>query len=115
MTPTAFKQAFPAFATLPDELIAQVIARGVAHFDARRWGGFYEEGLGLWVANRLVLRTQETHESDHLYNQLSLGRLQLKQDKTTTLQQCLDPSLRTLYGQQLHALKKKINLGALVL
>lgn len=120
MTPADFIAAFPAFKDTQVPDIQRHLNASPPYFDVDRWGGFYNEGLGNWVAHRLIV------EKRHAASQNDVA---LKGDVTSEETQgittarssavleavVLDRYKATTYGQEYRRLSKRVGLGALTI
>lgn len=121
MTPSEFKVDFPTFVSTSDDAIAAMIAKADPYFDVCRWGAFYSEGLGYWVAHKLVLANVAAGQgisgkaaATDIVNK-AVGDVSVGRDSAMLNLQAKDPFMRTVYGQEYKALALRVGTGAITL
>ena len=118
MTPSEFLSDpdFSAFSAEEPDTIAKWMVKAAPFFDVARWGAFYSEGLGNWVAHRIVLSNQRatmpTNRADS-GNMISktVGPVSASYDSLLINAQAKDPYMRTSYGQEFCRLRRLVGMG----
>ena len=118
MTPSEFLSDpdFSAFSAEEPDTIAKWMVKAAPFFDVARWGAFYSEGLGNWVAHRIVLSnlraTMPTNRADS-GNMISktVGPVSASYDSLLINAQAKDPYMRTSYGQEFCRLRRLVGMG----
>ena len=116
MTPTEFKTLFPEYAAKPDSTVQMYIDMADASFDVCRWGSFYVQGLGYWVAHQVALADEITASGGAAmvddYSQERVGDLSISRDSSLSLRKASNPFMRTAYGQQYLYYLRLVGIGA---
>jgi hypothetical protein len=108
MTPSEFlaDPDFVAFASESEETIAKWLVKAAPFFNVDRWGPWYSEGIGNWIAHRIVMSnlraTQPTNSmdaGDTASNSMMINA------------QAKDPYMRTSYGQEFCRLRRLVGMG----
>ncbi len=119
MTPAEFKLQFPEFVAVADERVQLYITRSDPYFDVARWGDFYTEGVGYWVAHSLTLSASPTSTSgtgmghQNTVTGKKVGEVQVNKSVTLVQVGMDNPYMRTGYGQEFLRLRKMVGIGAL--
>lgn len=119
MTPAEFKLRFPEFTATADERVQLFIDRSDPFFDQARWGDFYTEGVGYWVAHGLTLSASATSTSgtgmghQNAVTGKKVGEVQINKSVTLVQAGMDNPYMRTGYGQEFLLLRKMVGVGAL--
>ena len=103
---------FPAFTDATDTEINSANALSTPWFDVCRWGTFYSEGLGNFIAHQVVTGRADkmtvnandivTHHTEHLITARSQKQVEL---------QAKDPFQRTTFGQRFRYLARRVGIG----
>ena len=118
MTPAEFlaDPDFSAFVTEDPDTIAKWMVKAAPFFDVSRWGAFYSEGLGNWVAHRIIMSnlraTRPTNQLDAGDTaSKSVGSVSKSYDSLLINAQAKDPYMRTSYGQEYCRLRRLVGMG----
>ena len=118
MTPSEFlaDPDFVAFAAESPATIAKWLVKAVPFFDVGRWGAWYSEGLGNWIAHRIVMSnlraTQPTNRTDAGDTaSKAVGPVSKSYDSMLINAQAKDPYMRTSYGQEFCRLRRLVGMG----
>ncbi len=119
MTAAEFKVLFPGFALETDARVTAVIALAAPYFDVTRWGTFYSDGLGNWVAHRIVVDNAEAAQSTSLVDAgdataETFGRISTTRSPELAKMEAVDPYMRTTYGRRYRHLCRLVGLGGVV-
>ncbi len=117
MTPADFSAAFPAFADARVEDVQRHINAAAFVIDATRWGDSYDEGLGCFVAHRLLIeeRAKRTKNDDAFRADIiseTGGGLTTIRSSDIVKARVADPYLTTSYGQRYRQLARRVGTGA---
>ena len=116
MTPAAFRALFPAFVDATDDEINAALALAPPYFNVARWGGFYTEGLGNFVAHKIVVGRSDS--TDLVANDLTAEdrpTIKFTRDPKLLQGQADDEFERTKFGQRYRQMSRKyVGVGALV-
>jgi hypothetical protein len=117
MTPADFIVVYPEFAAVDPVRIQFFIDRADPHFDVDRWGDFYDEGLGCYVAHSLAVSAAQTAQTqandpdaDAIRRKAADSEIAFS-EQVKVLQLKGSPFLRTNYGQQYLDLRRMIGIG----
>ena len=113
MTAAQFKAAFPdpLFAAVTDDQINALTALAAPYFDVNRWGSYYFDGLGNWIAHRLATQAGGQLGADSTTTSQSVGAVSFSVDASLAAK---DPYMATRYGQQYAQLRRKVGMGGLI-
>lgn len=119
MTPAAFRLLFPAFIDATDAEINAAIALSAPYFNVGRWRGFYNEGLGNFVAHQIVVARAAATAGINVaaagdVTEKRVGSVSVGRGAELLATQMADPFQRTLYGQRYKYLTRFAGAGALV-
>lgn len=118
MTPADFRLAFPAFKDVTDAVITPQITASAPYFDIARWGAFLNEGVGNWVAHRIVEggldvvdgmsgTSNDITSKDDKAIKVSMSEKLLER-------QADDPYMTTSYGRRYRYLSRIAGMGGVV-
>lgn len=114
MTPSEFKALYPRFEAVGDPTIQGHLNASVAYFDVDRWGALYTDGVGLFVAHRLVMggldSTFGTGSGSSTTKEI--GDVKLTRSTSFTGKNSKDPYDLTIFGQQYKELRDQVGMGA---
>ena len=119
MTPADFVAAFPAFRDEQVPTIQRHLNASAPFFDVARWGAFYDEGLGCWIAHRLTVENAHGESKNETAIKGDVTTEEAGGISTTRSSELLtmatkNPYLRTTYGQRYHYLARQVGLGGAV-
>lgn len=126
MTPTEFQAAFPVLADVDVVAIQRHIDASAAWFDVARWDTFYAEGLGNWVAHRIVTEAVDAWQISHPagdrpgvaapgdreITSKTVDTTSISYSTMVLLGQFKDPYMRTTFGQRYRYLAEMVGIGA---
>jgi hypothetical protein len=115
MTAAEFQASFPEFADVEVPIIERYIAAADGHFNVARWGDFYVEGFGNFVAHFVWTETKSGNSGD-AGDQLEkqVGQVRVTRSAAVLEKQVADPFLRSKYGQRYRDLQTDIVTGLVV-
>jgi hypothetical protein len=112
VTPSEFKAAFPAFTNTPDPTVQRHITAAAPYFDVDRWGDFYSDGIGNFVAHKIAMENAAAANVGAGDATLKhVGSVIVQRDGKNVGMQMRDPWLRTIYGQEYRRLSRLIGMG----
>jgi uncharacterized protein DUF4054 len=119
MTPADFRLAFPAFAAETDPVVQRHLDAADPFFDVERWGGFYNDGLGNFVAHRIVTEKADAATGSGPtsgggdFQSKTLGSFSITKSAEVASMFVDDPLTRTSYGQRYAYLRGLVGIGAI--
>lgn len=120
MTPTEFKTMFPEFSAETDERVQMMLDRSVPYFNVTRWGCFYSEGVGNFVAHELEMSNRRARETalgvSTANDEVSrrVGEVSASRDAAMAAASQRNPFLMTGYGATYFNLVKRVGRGGVV-
>jgi len=120
MTPAEFKLRYTEFASESNDRVQIFIDEAIPHLDQDRWGEWYTQGLGLYVAHSLAWENMiaagggAAAGSDD-DSSVSVGDVSIAKSADVAAQQMGNDLLRTSYGQRYNRLRLMVGAGAVAL
>lgn len=122
MTVAEFQAAFPAFVNVSVLDIARIITADTPLFDTGLWGTYLDQGLGYLVAHHLVTEQIDKRQMDNLFRSggaaiaavagqvtsKAVDGVSVSFSSSLTLEQSLNPFLRTPFGQRFYWLWRMV-------
>ncbi len=121
MTVAEFKAAFPAFADVDSDVVDRHIAASDPFFDTARWENLLDEGLGNFIAHRIVIerRNQAMGVSSGTGDVVSrsqgttAGQVSMSRSPELAAMQFREPFNATEYGRRYLKLRSIMGSGAM--
>jgi hypothetical protein len=119
MTTAEFRTAFPAFKDAHEDDVQRHLNASTPFFNVARWGGYYAEGLGNWVAHRLVAEKKhgesqnDTALKGDVTSQTANGMSTSRSPEILKMA-VLDRYESTTYGQEYRRLSRRVGMGIVV-
>lgn len=118
MTPASFRIAFPAFVDQKESDIQRHINAAVPYFDTGLWGDRYEEGVGCFVAHRILCEAADAKPGAAFGTDVSAktiaGVSKVKAGEML-MKEMEDPFQRTRYGQRYSAMAEQVGMRAVAI
>lgn len=111
-----FKTAYPAFATVQNDVITRHIADAAPRFDVSRWEDLYDQGLAAYVAHTIAIEQAEQAAGVSLsVDAISYGAPggQITRSTMAVERAVLNEYSRTPYGRRYQRLQRLVGMGAI--
>jgi hypothetical protein len=116
VTPSEFKALFPEFVAETSERVQAIIDLSAPWFDVDRWGGWYSEGVGNWVAHSISVANARAARSTSTIDkgattEKHVGPVGTSFNGEIIMRQAEDTFMLTDYGRRYCELRAMVGLG----